>query len=305
MLDFDRYTPEVARRLRRQLQASGFILKIGLAFVGAVFPIAESILVNLATEAGADAGPYIMALIVVGLIHLLLFLALLTAETPLPQLLVELDDRAEELRQTRATEVTYTADNAALMGSVTAAQYSLVQLEEMRLSAEPDLEKAFERVLFSWIEDRTAIFGFKLGSALHNFAVYLESSTDSDLLEVRYRSHDDRLEATNRSWRSGDGHVGTCFLRRSIIFFSDEGADGASEYAETTQSRDEDKELYRSMMATPIVTADSVVRGVFIVTSSIPGQFVRELHEPVIDVVGRLLAQAVELSEAEEGNRDG
>jgi hypothetical protein len=308
LIDFGRY-PEVADCLRKQLRGSSFMIKASYVFVGAIFPLAEALLVNAVSGTDRPAPSAVIALVVVGAIHVLLFLALLLVETPLPQLLVELDKQAEDLRRARVEEDIYRSDNAALASAVTATQYSLIELEDMRSDPELDSEKAFERVLFPWVEERTAVFGFVEGDALHNFAVYLESESKPDLLEVAYRTHDDRLKPTNRSWEKGDGHVGTCFLRRQIIFFSDEETGGATEYAETTQHREEDKDYYRSMMATPIVTAEGVTRGVFIVTSSTPGQFVRELHEPIIDVVGRLLAQALEPIEAgygaSGGNGDG
>ena len=209
------------------------MIRVGHVFVGAIFPIAEALLVNAVSDAMNGTAPYIMALVVVGIVHAILFFALLFVETPLPQLLVELDGQAQELRRVRTEEQTYKADNATLMGAVTAVQVSLISLEDMRSRPERDLEKLFERVLFPWVVDRSALFGFE-SDALHNFAVYLRSETDESLLEVRYRVHDDRISPTNRIWRSGDGHVGTCFLRKEMIFFSDEEMDGAGEYAVTS-----------------------------------------------------------------------
>lgn len=125
--------------------------------------------------------------------------------------------------------------------------------------------------------------------------------TETNLLSVAYRSHDNRIIPTNRSWRSGDGHVGSCFLQEETIFLFLSEGEVIPDTLKTSQPREEDKSYYVSMMATPIMI-NGKAQGVLVITSNKSNQFTKELHAPIIDTMGNILAQSVNYCYKENTN---
>lgn len=288
--EYKSYPSELANRLREQLRTSALLVKSCQVIVGGILPIAEGVLVNLATGTESNARPFVITLILVGVIHAALLIMLLLLETPLPQFLVQFDEQATNIQHAGAEVTTYKSYSTTFIEAITATLYSMIQIEDMTRSPDGDLSKVLERILFPWIEQRTNIFWFRDGDALYNFVVYVE--LEPNLLTVVYRSHDNRLVPTNRSWRPGDGHVGSCFLQEETIFLLIPEGGSLPDTLRTSQPRPEDKDYYISMMATPIMLEEKA-KGVLVITSSKPNQFVKELHAPIIDVMGMLLAQSL------------
>lgn len=285
------YPAEIANKLRSQLKASSFIVKSYQVVVGGILPILEGVLVNLATGTNSDfPNPFLILLVVIALFHVALLTLLLVVETPLPQLLVEFDEQAEALAHKNLEANLHEVNSTTFIEALLAAAYSLLRIEQLKNLREDSLEKAFEKVLFPWIDRRTELFWFQEGRALYNFAVYVEN--ERNVLDPKFRFCDSRMIRKNRSWRSGDGHVGACFLREETIFFLPEHITELPDSLKTTQPREEDAEYYASMMATPLMI-DGEAKGVFIVTSSEPSQFIQELHAPIMDIIGVLLAQTM------------
>ncbi len=253
-------------KLRSQLRGVTWFYKGLQIIAGAVLPIGEAVLVNLATQA-SDPTPYVVLLVFVVVFHLALLVMILLVEAPLPELLTEFDDQARNLQQARARISTLEADYTTYHMAVVAAVYGISRIEAMRRISEKDLKKAFEEVLSPWILYRSQIFLFREGDALYNFAVYLFDS-DSGLLKVEYRSQDDRITTSQsqREWGPGDGHVGHCFGQRKTVFsLYTEGEDDAQEIASTSQPRPKDKTYYNSFAATPLMVGEEP-KGMFIVT---------------------------------------
>lgn len=302
--DYRERSSDLAERMRKQLQGSGSIIKVCQFIVGGLLPIVEGVLINLATgtEGGARTA-YIATLIIIGLFHAVLLIILLSLETPLPQFLVQFDEQAKSVLQAQAEAETFKLYSTTFIEAITATQFSMVEIENMKHTPEKELDIAFKRVLTYWIDRRTNIFWFHDGDALYNFAVYLESKPD--LMTMKYRSHDSRMVTTNRSWKKNDGHVGKCFERKETIFLSlrNGALDGVQDLIKTSQSRLEDREYYNSMMATPIMIRGEA-KGVFIITSSKSDQFVKELHTSIMGVIGMLLAQALENYREDENGKN-
>ena len=101
-----------------------------------------------------------------------------------------------------------------------------------------------------------------------------------------FRKHDDRINATNRKWKAGVGHVGQCFSTEQTVFCQD-----IEDNIKTTNkesSRKEDKDYYRSIIAEPIKRNQETI-GVVVITSSQANQFDQETHITIIRIIALLL----------------
>ena len=277
-------------RLRKDLQANGFIVKFVQLVVGVLFGIAEGILINMATGASGETQTKLYIWLgVVGFIHLILFSLALFSTTPLPQFLVDFDDVSESLQKSKSETEAYASFTETYNAAIIATQLSLSAIEARRLDPRNKIDTVLAEVIAPWLESRTEIFRFHDGSALYNFAVY-EQSEQTKKLKSIWRSYDNRLKVRNREWEPGFGHVGVCFQRGKTLFSDDASAVG-DDNAITTDVA-EDKLQYRSMLSTPILI-DGVKKGVFVVTSSKPHQFDKELHSPIVEIIAMLLGQAM------------
>lgn len=288
--EYKKYHKVLSDRLRGQLQKTVWFVKLCQILVGLILPLIEAVLVNLATGTDKSITPYVASLIAIGFVHLVLLAIVLVVETPLPQFLVQFDDLENKLQISKAEVTTYQSYSITFIEAINASLFSMTEIENMTKNPEEDLSKIFERILYPWIEQRTDIFWFREGDALYNFAVYLES--EPNILTVKYRSHDNRILPTNRSWEKGDGHVGSCFLRGETIFLFVTDDNGLPDTLKTSKPRPEDRIYYISMMATPIIV-DEITKGVLVITSNKTEQFDKALHAPIIDIMGRLLAQSL------------
>lgn len=285
--NYQGYSAEIVNKLKKQLKFSGSTIKGFQIIVGGILPILEGILINLATGAGASSAWW-KILFGIGLLHITLLIIILVIETPLPQFLIQFDELAHKINELSTERNIYKMYTSVFSEVVTASQASLL---ELRHSGTESLAEIIASVLLPWIELRTEIFLFQEGDAFYNFAIYLQKADDPNWLEVFYRECDSRLQTQNRSWQSGDGHVGQCFLLKKTIFLNLSEGSESLDFVATSQPREEDRKYYRSMVATPISISNEI-KGVFIITSSKRDQFVKELHAPIVEVVGLLLSQA-------------
>jgi hypothetical protein len=289
LLSYKESSGDFIDRFKQQLRRSNVLIKGCQLLVGAVLPIVEAIFTNLATGTPNNSRPFWIVLAGVGVVHLFLLVMLLLIEMPLPQFLIEFDERAAELEQSLAKLETYKSDAGTFIESVAATQLSLLEIEQMKSQPREKLEDVIAQVLLPWVDRRSAIFSFRDGEALFNFAVYEKKGREFVLC---YRKCDDRLVRSDRTWREGDGHVGTCGIQGETIFLNLPESGDLSAAQRTSQPRPEDREYYNSMVATPIRSGDQV-QGVFIVTSSKHRQFVKELHAQIVEVIGLLLTQSM------------
>lgn len=137
------------------------------------------------------------------------------------------------------------------------------------------------------IDKREEIIGYQ--GAKYNFAVYLYSER-TDRLEKFYREVDNRIDTRNRSWPPGVGHVGLCFARQEAIISED-----ITKAPALMVEKEEEQTDYRSIATSPIFSigednGTTDVRGVFIITSSEPGQLTEERHELFVSTMGWILS---------------
>lgn len=150
-----------------------------------------------------------------------------------------------------------------------------------------DLEQAIALVLDLCVSFKAEIFGFR-SIDLHNFAVYLYDD-DEENLRVAWRECDPRIQRQDRRWAPGNGHVGLCFVQKRVLF-----SNNVPQSDELERDDPADDKKYVSMVSIPIfrsgnfpnshtgssdVDHDAQPLGVFVVTSSAPNQFDKELHK--------------------------
>ncbi|WP_409161594.1 GAF domain-containing protein [Pectobacterium sp. B2J-2] len=133
-----------------------------------------------------------------------------------------------------------------------------------------DTRAFFKTVLGFLSSKREVLFGYKSESKF-NIALYLYDSS-SDLLTVKARLCDDRLQKRNRSWKSGFGHVGLTHLHKEIKICPD-----ITKSSELKSDDDNDNINYRSFLSVPIMSPDKTPAdeciGVLVLTSADANQF--------------------------------
>lgn len=134
-------------------------------------------------------------------------------------------------------------------------------------------EEGLNRILGRLVKYRHELFSYR-GQDLYNICLYLYDAP-SDNLIIKWRSCDDRLQASNRSWKPGLGHVGLTFILNEIKICHD-----IYESTELSSSatNPNDKKNYRSFLSVPIKDSSKLMTGgkplgVLVFTSNACGQF--------------------------------
>lgn len=271
---------------KQQLEGltSAFYLLQILASVG--FPISEGILASIIASQDSFGTSH-WVLILLAFIHLIIVIILLKNEKPLPQFLLEFKEQKNKI-QAQESEINFYENNSnVFLESLISIELSLIGINEKIFNSEEELEphNICQIILDPWIRNRSTMFNFLDGNAMYNIAVY-RINTDSNLLELDFRKHDDRIQAINRKWKAGVGHVGQCFSTEQTIFCRD-----IEDNIRTTNresSRKEDKDYYRSIVAEPIKYNQKII-GVVVITSSQPEQFDESIHINIIRIIALLL----------------
>lgn len=292
---------------REKIIASYYILSI------VVFPLVESIGVSYYSDLSKTIGEGFLLSICLSIVFIHLFVGYFAYQTSTHEAFffdfLEIERELEKERS-KSDKLLYLFKESEyeLESSVASVKSSLDFISKYN-GENITVEKVKEGVkdaLALPIDKRSQVFGFESESK-HSFAVYLYDE-DGDILNCLYRNADDRISTDNRSWEPGQGHIGMCFQRNATIISPDVLEAPLLEY-----SLDEsDKRNYRSMASTPIVIYEDSendqepfkVKGVFIVTSSQPGQLSRGRHESTMLILGATLSilfSAVDWSDTDDG----
>lgn len=158
-----------------------------------------------------------------------------------------------------------------------------------------DAKESVDTLLNPVMQDRIDVLTFRDPNDLYNIAVY-RWSEDLNSLECLFRACDDRIDRQDRSWKAGQGHVGTCFTKNKTLITPD--VESAIEFL--SDDRDRDLRLYRSIAAFPIYgrdaqgapSADHSI-GVLVLTSSLAGHF-HEGYRVFGEIYAELLAMCLD-----------
>ncbi len=160
-----------------------------------------------------------------------------------------------------------------------------------------DWEDGLNRILWHLVEHRTQLFDYK-ADAFYNFAFYMYNK-QSDELSIKWRSHDNRLEVANRSWKPGFGHVGLAFVQGEAKICQD--ITTSSELSNSSADMS-DKKKYRSFISIPIKDSYTVMEpkagtkplGVLVFTSSHVSQFSWQRDKVFTLTVAKILSMYIE-----------
>jgi hypothetical protein len=128
------------------------------------------------------------------------------------------------------------------------------------------------------IESAGVLFDFDFGE-VWSATVYRYNENDNMLEAVWWdRPADHPAQGTPRSWRPGDGHVGSAFMQDRILFTTDMTSDDAAMLLKPSVSneRSYDADVYRSFVSAPILLdakPDPFRFGVLVITSNEVGRF--------------------------------
>jgi uncharacterized protein with PQ loop repeat len=286
--------PNLRQTLQNQLSRHTNIAKLVQVLVGAILPIIEAILINKLTGTTdpklSEAYYYGLAPIVI--LHAILFFITLLVEKPLTEFLVDFDNAgqevealAEEVSQAREKSERQNIGINTYLYSVISAKLSMEAVNNyLRNTAVSKDFDFYDKILDPWISERGSIFWFDLSDKYYNFALYLIDTNDKMLKKV-WRRHGSSINAMNRDWPPGSGHIGMCFINNSGLLCNE------VEVAKMTAQRlrrPEDKEYYRSFMAVPLRKNNNAV-GVLIVTSCEPSKFEEAIHMPILNLMASIL----------------
>lgn len=272
--------------LKKQLEGLTLAFQILQILTSVILPIIEGFLASVISNQDKWS-TFHWVLILIAVIHLIIVSILLRIEKPLPQFLLEFEEKEKQIRE-KTTEINvYKEYSKIFIQALIAIELSLIAINQKVINQKSKLNisEICQIILDPWITSRSDIFNFLDGNAMYNVAVYSLKS-ESNLLELDYRKHDDRIKAINRTWKSGVGHVGQCFSTEQTIFCRD-----IEENIRTTNqesSRKEDKDYYRSIIAEPIKNNEKTI-GVVVITSSQENQFNQEIHTTIIRIIALLL----------------
>lgn len=287
--EIERSARELASN-RQQIVGAAHILSI------AVFPLTETLLIRNAEGLWASIGYWLIPLLTLILIaHVITgWLSFVSSRNEsfyfeyvdLQRKLEKVQEQSDVEKERREQLET---SRAAVSFCLEALGEFITYCESKRSISAGEVHKWLKNLLLIPVKRRAKIFNYVTDSR-HNIAVYLYSD-QSEKLEKFYREADSRIEQKNRPWRPGFGHIGLCFQRKKAIISPD--ILKAPELSEDLVGADD--QVYRSIATVPIFSLESTsetadAKGVFIVTSDVPGQLTEARHQGLFLIFGRLLS---------------
>jgi len=297
----------VLRRVSHRRGLLGDKSVLACAFFSTLLgPIVFSVILTMKPQAPVP-GWYWLVLGFVGLIQLLLGIIALLGARELGKLggalasVEELSVLLSALQQTTERLLDLNEGTKGLLRTaveqVTAIGTSLPMLRVIIGTDEAtrDAKESVDTLLNPVMQDRIDVLTFRDPNDLYNIAVY-RWSEDLNSLECLFRACDDRIDRQDRSWKAGQGHVGTCFTKNKTLITPD--VESAIEFL--SDDRDRDLRLYRSIAAFPIYgrdaqgapSADHSI-GVLVLTSSLAGHF-HEGYRVFGEIYAELLAMCLD-----------
>jgi len=201
--------------------------------------------------------------------------------------------KALELYETTKIQQTVsylmTLDLENMIDEINNRPESFTQADKLR-----QWEEGLNRILERLVKYRHELFSYS-GEDLYNICLYLYDSENENLI-IKWRSHDNRLQVSNRSWKPGAGHVGLTFILNEIKICHDIYE---STELSTSASTQEDRAKYRSFLSVPVKDSAKLFSGgkplgVLVFTSSACGQFSLDRDKIFSLTVAKILSIYVE-----------
>jgi hypothetical protein len=162
-----------------------------------------------------------------------------------------------------------------------------------------DFSEPCRIAIMPMIDAAGTLFDFEYGE-LWSVAVYALNEA-GDLLEPVWwdRPSDHPSQGTPRSWKPGDGHVGSAFMQDRILFTTDMGSDDAAMLLKPSvaNERPYDADVYRAFVSAPIlldVEPTPLRFGVLVLSSNVAGRF-DENNKTIVAHAAQVLAHLFQL----------
>ncbi|HEX2763482.1 MAG TPA: GAF domain-containing protein [Allosphingosinicella sp.] len=262
------------RAVRAQNRFVNFFAILGV-------PAVVGIWLSVANRENVGVWPFwIVLALLIALQVVLYFVATLYAET-VPELHLEKTELGE-LQQLMAEDITASDDHIRWLeaANTLASYWSTFQGLITHLNPIDDkrFAEACRIAVGPMVDAAGTLFDFDYGE-VWSVAVYRLDATGESLDAVWWqRPADHPSQGTPRSWRPGDGHVGSAFMQDRILFTTDMTSDEAAMLLKPSVANDRpyDADVYRSFVSAPIlldVEPGPLRFGVLVITSNVAGRF--------------------------------
>ena len=263
-------------------------------------PTFLAIWLELATPAEVGRVLFWSVLVCIVAVQLILFFITTRFAGNLPELHVQLEEERDQvgaLKKELQEQQTVAArlEAASELGVVWSTFQGL--LPSFGLGTDSSLEQAVE-VACHPIIWAGPLFNFEYND-VWSVTVYEYDAHDDLLKPVWFKRHDKhpRRGKPPRSWKPGDGHVGSAFMREKTLYTIDATAEDASALVQPSRGNERtyDAEIYRSFVSAPIIldldaTDGSTQKyGVIVLTSDVPGRFNAE-NQSIMEHAAQVLA---------------
>ena len=278
------------RAVRKQNRFVNFLAILGVPTVVGVW-----LSVSSADQVGNIAFWGVTGLLV--LLQIILYFVTTTYAETVPELHLEraeLQEIQEHLTSAVEDSDRYIEwlEKAAKIGTFWTTFQGLISA----VSPESDEEfgEACRLALSPMIDAAGVLFDFSFGE-VWSIAVY-RLNDKGDLLEPVWwkRAEDHPSEGAPRTWRPGDGHVGSAFMQDRILYTTDMTSDDASMLLKPSVSNNQpyDNDVYRSFVSAPILLdlqPEPMRYGVLVITSSEIGRFDDE-NKSIVSQAAQVIA---------------
>lgn|GEM_PF-5191507 len=224
-----------------------------------------------------------MSLIVIGVVHLSILAAVLSASVPPSRYIADVEEFSEFIESLKSDLEDMDSVSKTWEYVRAAAYVSLVEARTMIERPASTMVEAVSRIMAPWIASQKEIFWYLWKDSLENYAIY---TLEGDDLCLRYRHCHSDINRSDRKWKRGQGHVGLCFAKNATIVSSDVTTPGLSDLLELTGPYD--SVYYNSFVSTPITYGEKEI-GVLVITSNVRGQFLPDLHGKIAELLAELL----------------
>lgn len=228
----------------------------------------------------------------------------------LPELHMDLREQ-EDLERTLVEQISSLnqlvnwLEAARALGAFWTTAQGLLTLLPMQ--SDDDLREALRLILNPMIAAANHLFGFDFDD-IWSVAVYRFNSDENVLEALWYkRSESHPSDGPPRSWRPGDGHVGSAFMQERILFTVDATSEEASPLLKPSAANERpyDGDAYRSFVSAPVVLGvgtQTKKYGVVVLTSNVAGRFDEE-NQAIVAQAADVLAHAFKLKDLADGTQ--
>lgn len=289
-----RYSLSAEDKFRSAVQSQNRLVNF-LAILGG--PTALAVWLGVFDEATVGtAWFWIVIVLIVAFQAALYFVSTRYAET-VPGLHLANSLLAEQYNERLVEQEALAEENEWLQTAIRLASFwSTFQglIQEMAPQEDAEFAESCRLAISPMIEAAGVLFGFGFDD-IWSVAVYAHDEDAALLVPVWHkRTEEHPSPGAPRSWRLGDGHVGSAYMQNRILYTIDMADDDASMLLKPSaeNGREYDDAVYRSFVSAPItldLETGPAQFGVLVITSNITGRF-NEGNKIIVGHAAQVLA---------------